>query len=61
MTAGSLPLIVEPDALESALGADGLLIVDLNEEKVYQEGHIPEAVNLACSPFLLFLVKWRTA
>ena len=47
MAAGSLPLIVEPDALESALGADGLLIVDLNEEKVYQEGHIPEAVNLA--------------
>jgi len=47
MPAALLPLIVEPSALEAALGADGLLIVDLNEAQVYAEGHVPGAVNLA--------------
>ena len=42
-----LPVIVEPDALEAALGTDGLLIVDLNEAQVYAQGHVPGAVNLA--------------
>ena len=47
MAEALLPLIVEPDALEMALGSDGLLIVDLNEAPVYAGGHIPGAVNLA--------------
>ena len=38
-----LPLIVEPDALEAAPGADGLLVVDLNEAQVYAQGHVPGA------------------
>lgn len=42
-----LPLIVEPDALEAALGTDGLLIVDLNELAAYEQGHIPGAVHLS--------------
>ena len=42
-----LPLIVEPAELEAALGADGLLIVDLNEPELYAEGHVPGAVNLS--------------
>ena len=42
-----LPLIVEPDVLEQKLGTDGLLIVDLNEEPIFLEGHIPVAVNLS--------------
>jgi len=41
-----LPLIVEPDQLEAALGAPDLLIVDLNEAPVYAQGHVPGAVNL---------------
>jgi thiosulfate/3-mercaptopyruvate sulfurtransferase len=41
-----LPLIVEPDALEAALGAENLLVVDLNEAAMYAQGHIPGAVNL---------------
>lgn len=42
-----LPLIVEPDALEAALGAEGLLVVDLSDAAIYAQGHIPGAVNLA--------------
>jgi len=42
-----LPLLVEPDALEAALGADGLLVVDVNEPQRYAQGHVPGAVNLA--------------
>ena len=42
-----LPLIVEPAELEAALGADGLLIVDLNAPGLYAEGHVSGAVNLA--------------
>ncbi|MFT5439393.1 MAG: thiosulfate/3-mercaptopyruvate sulfurtransferase, partial [Alphaproteobacteria bacterium] len=45
MTEPLLPLIVEPDVLEAALGAGGLLIVDLNEAAVYEQGHVPGAVN----------------
>ena len=45
MTDALLPLIVEPEALEAALGTDGLLIVDLNEAAAFEQGHIPGAVN----------------
>ena len=45
MTEPLLPLIVEPDALEAVLGTDGLLVVDLNEAAVYEQGHVPGAVN----------------
>lgn len=47
MTAALLPVIVEPSALEAALGTDGLLIVDLNEAQAHAEGHVPGAVNMA--------------
>ena len=47
MAAALLPLIVEPAALEAALGTDGLLVVDLNEAPMYAQGHVPGAVNLA--------------
>jgi thiosulfate/3-mercaptopyruvate sulfurtransferase len=47
MSDALLPLIVEPDALEAALGTDGLLIVDLSEAQSYQGAHIPGAVPLA--------------
>ncbi len=41
-----LPLIVEPDALEGALGTDGLLVVDLSDPPAFEQAHIPGAVNL---------------
>ena len=41
-----LPLIVEPDALEAALGTDGLLVVDLSDPDKFEEAHIPGSVNL---------------
>ena len=41
-----LPLIIEPDALEAALGAPDLLVVDLNEPATFVQGHVPGAVNL---------------
>ncbi|MEW5756058.1 MAG: sulfurtransferase [Pseudomonadota bacterium] len=48
MTAVSplLPLIVEPDRLEAALGHPRLLIVDLCSRENYQTSHIPGAVHL---------------
>lgn len=46
MSDALLPLIVEPDALEAALGTEGLLVVDLSEAPLYANGHIPGAVNL---------------
>lgn len=47
-----LPLIVEPAALNAALGTPGLLVVDLNDEGKYAAGHVPGAVNF---PFAVLL------
>lgn len=41
-----LPFIVEPEALEAALGTPGLLVVDLNGPELFAKGHIPGAVEL---------------
>ncbi|HQU16740.1 MAG: thiosulfate sulfurtransferase [Chromatiales bacterium 21-64-14] len=41
-----LPLVVEPDALERHLGAEGLLVVDLSKPEVYSQLHVPGAVHL---------------
>ncbi len=41
-----LPLIVEPNTLEAALGADDLLIIDLSKADHYRKLHIPGAVHL---------------
>lgn len=46
MSDALLPLIVEPDALEAALGTEGLLVVDVSEAAIYARGHIPGAVHL---------------
>lgn len=42
-----LPLIVEPDALQRALGGARLFIVDLCQQQTYLQGHIPGAAHLA--------------
>lgn len=47
-----LPLIVEPDELETALGRDGLLVVDVNAPALYAQQHVPGAVNLAYTQLL---------
>ena len=41
-----LPLLIEPDALEAALGGDNLLVVDVSGADVHAQGHVPGAVNL---------------
>jgi thiosulfate/3-mercaptopyruvate sulfurtransferase len=41
-----LPLLVEPDVLESALGGDNLLVVDVSGPDAHAERHVPGAVNL---------------
>jgi thiosulfate/3-mercaptopyruvate sulfurtransferase len=46
MPSSSLPLILEPDELESCLGQDGILIVDLCKADTYKLTHIPGAVYL---------------
>ncbi|MGQ0663136.1 MAG: sulfurtransferase [Pseudomonadota bacterium] len=46
MPAPFLPLIVEPNELDAALGGKDLLVVDLGEEAVYAQRHVPGAVHL---------------
>jgi thiosulfate/3-mercaptopyruvate sulfurtransferase len=46
MTEPLLPLIVEPEALEAALGTEGLLVVSVDEPATYAQGHVPGAVHL---------------
>src|SRR5688572_27126346 len=41
-----LPLLVEPDELESKLGTPGLLLIDLNRAEIYAAAHLPGAVRL---------------
>jgi thiosulfate/3-mercaptopyruvate sulfurtransferase len=52
MTEPKLPLLVEPDALEAALGASGLLVVSLDEPQTYAQAHVPGAVHLAYSSLI---------
>lgn len=42
----TLPLIIEPEALEAHLGEKSLLIVDLCKPEIYAQMHIPGAVHL---------------
>jgi thiosulfate/3-mercaptopyruvate sulfurtransferase len=46
MSEHELPLILEPERLESFLGAPGLLVVDLSKSSTYLQYHIPGAVHL---------------
>ncbi|HET8732111.1 MAG TPA: rhodanese-like domain-containing protein [Moraxellaceae bacterium] len=41
----TLPLLLEPSALNAALGTPGLLVVDLGKESVYLQAHVPGAVS----------------
>lgn len=42
----TLPLVVEPQALQSCLQHPDLLILDLSSQEHYDQGHIPGAVRL---------------
>ncbi|MGD8309075.1 MAG: sulfurtransferase [Chromatiales bacterium] len=46
MTLPDLPTILDPEALEPLLGAEGLLVVDLCKPDVYARLHVPGAVFL---------------
>jgi len=46
MAPALLPLIVEPAELETHLGAENLLIVDLSRPETYAQAHLPGAVHL---------------
>jgi thiosulfate/3-mercaptopyruvate sulfurtransferase len=46
MTINNLPLIMEPELLESHLGSDNLLVVDLCKPSTYVQAHIPGAVHV---------------
>lgn len=46
MTEPLLPLLVEPEQLQKALGDPRLLVVDLSELPGYAQRHVPGAVNL---------------
>jgi thiosulfate/3-mercaptopyruvate sulfurtransferase len=41
-----LPLVVEPADLETHLGAQNLLVVDLCRPEIYAQSHVPGAVHL---------------
>lgn len=42
----ALPLVMEPEALESMLGDESLFVVDLCKPETYAQSHIPGAVHL---------------
>lgn len=46
MNRDRLPLVVEPDELQSALDDDHILLVDLSQAHVYQRAHIPGAAHV---------------
>jgi thiosulfate/3-mercaptopyruvate sulfurtransferase len=46
MTPGHLPLIIEPNELQAALGDEHILIVDLSQAQFHHQAHIPGAVHL---------------
>ena len=46
MSERRLPLVVEPEALESSLGEPWLLVIDMSTPAVYEQAHLPGAVHL---------------
>ncbi len=52
MTQRTVPLIIEPEALEKRLGEKNLLVVDMSSKANYLQHHIPGAVWLECSSIL---------
>lgn len=40
----SLPLVVDPDKLETLIGDPDLLILDLTQPKIYRQMHVPGAI-----------------
>jgi thiosulfate/3-mercaptopyruvate sulfurtransferase len=46
MKLSELPLVIEPEQLEAALGVENLLIVDLSRREQYAHMHVPGAVHL---------------
>jgi thiosulfate/3-mercaptopyruvate sulfurtransferase len=46
MSTPALPLLLEPDELQTRLGAPGLLVIGLCKPTTYAQAHVPGAVNL---------------
>src|SRR5210317_1511613 len=46
MKLNELPLVIEPEQLETVLGDEKLLVVDLSKREQYAHMHIPGAVHL---------------
>lgn len=46
MSQAKLPYLVEPDALEAALGEENLTVVDVGDPTAYAEQHVPGAVSM---------------
>lgn len=46
MTTAHLPLIIEPDQLQTLLDTPGLLIIDLCKPDTYAKAHVPGAIHL---------------
>jgi thiosulfate/3-mercaptopyruvate sulfurtransferase len=49
-----IPPLVSTDWLEKNLKASGLVIIDVRSQEDYRGGHIPEAINI---PFSAYMVK----
>jgi len=48
-----LPLVIEPEQLQSILGTPDLLIIDLSKESTHQQAHVPGAIFLDYGSILL--------
>ena len=46
MKRSGLPLVIEPDELQVALGDEQILVVDLSQAQFYHQSHIPGAAHI---------------
>ena len=44
-----LPILIEPESLQAALGHDDLLLIDLCRDEIYAQSHLPGAVHISPS------------
>jgi thiosulfate/3-mercaptopyruvate sulfurtransferase len=47
-----IPIVIEPSALNTLLGSDGLVIIDLGKPETYAQAHVPGAVRMEYSALL---------
>ena len=56
MSSEITPTTVDVDTIRSKINDDSLRLIDVRREEDYNQGHIPNAVNLPLASLLLSLI-----